>query len=174
MDENTSNARQVEALMALAQLKRQAKSGANNFYWIAALSVVNSLIALFGGGVSFVIGLGLTQVIDGFAFLLAQDLPDATVLIKGIGLALSIGISALFALFGYLSGKGQRWAFIAGMVLYAGDALLLLFFQDWWGVGFHLFLLFGLFGGLQALRKLQSMLPQVSADIPFSKDVGYN
>ena len=46
-------------------LLAQLKSGANWFYWIAGLSVVNSLIFAFGGHTSFIAGLGLTQLIDG-------------------------------------------------------------------------------------------------------------
>ncbi|OQY32470.1 MAG: hypothetical protein B6I38_04565 [Anaerolineaceae bacterium 4572_5.1] len=174
MNENISDEQQVNAMMALANLKRQVKVGANNFYWIAALSVVNSVISIFDGGVSFVIGLGFTQLIDGLAFWIAQDFPDANTLIRAIGIVMSIAVAGLFALFAYFGGKGHRWAFIVGMVLYGLDGVLLLAFQDWWGVGFHLFLLWGLFGGLQALKKLQSLLPKAPADSAFPSDLGYD
>src|SRR5690349_21130602 len=41
--------------------------GANWFYWIAGLSLVNSAIFAFGGQVSFILGLSYTQVIDVFS-----------------------------------------------------------------------------------------------------------
>src|SRR5574340_77246 len=41
-------------------------NGANWFYWIAGLSVVNSVIVLFGGAWYFLVGLGATQFVDGF------------------------------------------------------------------------------------------------------------
>lgn len=36
---------------------QQAKSGANWFFWIAGMSIFNSLIQLLGGSLNFVIGL---------------------------------------------------------------------------------------------------------------------
>ena len=42
----------------------QLKNGANWFYWIAGLSLVNSAIFAFGGHVSFIAGLAYTQIID--------------------------------------------------------------------------------------------------------------
>ena len=35
----------------------QLKSGANWFYWIAGLSLINSAIFVFGGNVNFIAGL---------------------------------------------------------------------------------------------------------------------
>ena len=157
---NSQNAQELNALMALVNLQKRVKSGASNFYWIFALSVINSLGAVFNLGVSFVIGLGVTQVVDAFALVIAEGLPEYNALVRTFGVVLSIGISAIFAAFGYLAAKGHRWAFITGMVIYSLDALVLFAFQDWFGFGFHLFLLWGLFSGLQALKQLQAILPK--------------
>ena len=154
-----NNSQELNALMALAQLQKQVKSGASNFYWIAALSVINSLGAIFNLGVSFVIGLGVTQVVDALAMVISEGVSEYNTLVRTFGVILSIGISAIFAVFGYFAAKGHRWAFITGMVFYILDALVLFAFQDWFGFGFHIFLLWGLFSGFQALRKLQSLLP---------------
>jgi FtsH-binding integral membrane protein len=163
MNENTptpQNSQELNTLMALANLQKQVKSGASNFYWITALSIINSLGAVFNLGVSFVIGLGVTQVVDALAMVIGEGIPEQNALIRTLGVVLSIGISALFAIFGYLAAKGHRWAFVTGMVFYTLDALVLFAFQDWFGFGFHLFLLWGLFTGLQALKKLQALLPK--------------
>ncbi|MCF6277357.1 MAG: hypothetical protein L3J16_01205 [Anaerolineales bacterium] len=172
MDQSTPETQQVNMLMTLATLRRQLKSGANNFYWIAALSVINSVIALFGGTATFVIGLGFTQIIDGLTSLFAQDIPTADTAIRVFGIVFSIGISGVFATFGFFGGKGRLWAFWAGMVLYALDGLLLLAFQDWLGFGFHIFLLWGPFNGIKALKKLQSFLPEIPIDMSFPQDMG--
>ncbi len=171
MNETSPNSQELNALMALASLQKQVKGGASNFYWIAALSVINSLGAVFDLGVSFVIGLGVTQIVDGLAIGIADGIPEYSAIIRTFGVILSIGISALFAIFGYFAAKGHRWAFITGMVFYTLDALVLLAFQDWFGFGFHLFLLWGLFGGFQALKKLQTFLPK-SVDPAFPSDIG--
>ena len=163
---------QANQLLAVANLVRRVKIGGNNFYWIAGLSVVNSLITAFGGGITFVIGLGITQVIDAFALVFSQEAPDGALIFKGIGVVLSIVISAIFAIFGFFAGKAQRWAFITGMVLYGLDSLLILFFKDWIGFLFHLYFMWGLWNGLQALNQLQKLLPASGTTAEFPQDIG--
>jgi len=155
----------------MAGLVRRAKAGANNFYWIGGLSVVNSLITAFGGGVTFVIGLAITQIVDGIAIGAGKALPDAALIVKIIGLAISVGISGVIALFGYFAGNGKRWAFITGMILYGFDALVMLLVQDWIAFAFHLYFLYGLYNGLQALNQLQKSLPSTQPDFPKSMGI---
>jgi len=148
------------AMAAVAELTRRMKSGASNFYWIAALSVVNSILSIAGTGTYFVIGLAVTLLVDGMAIGVAEMAPEAALIVKIIGLVVSIMVSAVVALFGFFAIKGNRWAFITGMVLYGLDGLLMLVFQDWIGILFHAFFLWGLFGGLRALGQLQHLMPQ--------------
>ncbi len=163
---------QANTMMALANLGRAVKGGANNFYWIAGLSVVNSLISIFNGGVTFVVGLGLTQIVDALAFVLARDVPNGAIIFKVIDLVLSVVISGVFALFGLFAGKAHRWAFITGMVLYALDGLILLAFKDWLGFFFHLYFLWGIWSGLQALNKLKQVMPASQAVSDFPANIG--
>ena len=46
------------------RLAQRVKSSANWFYWIAGLSVVNSIVVHTGSSWSFIAGLGITQLID--------------------------------------------------------------------------------------------------------------
>jgi hypothetical protein len=151
---------------AIAEITRRMKRGANNFYWIAALSVINSILSMTGSGTYFVIGLAVTLIADGMTVGLSQSMPDASMIIKIIGLLLSILIAGIFALFGFFAGQGKRWAFLVGMVLYGLDGLIMLAFADWIGVLFHGFFLWGLFGGWRALGELQKMSPQKQTDFP--------
>lgn len=152
-----------EADQSLAALH----NGTAWFFWIAGLSLVNAAITRTGSDLSFVVGLGATQVIDALAIVAAEELPDAGLLLQGIGLALSLGATALFALFGWLGRRQHAWAIILGMVLYALDGLLFVFLQSWLSVGFHVFALVAIFGGLRALFALRrlaaSPLDSVSA-----------
>ncbi|MBI5839034.1 MAG: hypothetical protein HZB19_02930 [Chloroflexi bacterium] len=163
---------QANLLLAVANLARRAKVGANNFYWIAALSVINSVISASNGSVSFVVGLGATQIVDALANAFAVEAPDGALIFKGIGIVLSVLISAVFALFGFFAGKMHRWAFITGMIFYALDALLLLLFQDWIGFLFHLYFLWGLWNGLQALAQLQKLAPPAQTVSDFPQNIG--
>ena len=161
----------AKTLLAAAGFARRVKTGANDFYWIGGLSVLNSFISMLEGGLTFVIGLGLTQLVDAFARIFSNDVPDGALIFKVIGLVISVGIASIFAMFGYFAGKGERWAFIVGMILYALDALLLLVFTDWIGFFFHLYFLWGLWNGLKALDQLKKLsLPAAdSAAIEFPK-----
>src|SRR5438067_7750738 len=40
------------------------RGGASWFYWIGALSIINTLVAMSGNGTRFIFGLGITQFID--------------------------------------------------------------------------------------------------------------
>jgi hypothetical protein len=167
--------RQAARMNTITRLATSVRNGISNFYWIAAMSIINSLVSFFGGGVYFVIGLGATLFIDGFASAIVKDLPQYATIVIVIRFLLTLGIAGLFALFGYLGIKGQRWAIITGMVLYALDAILMLAFQDWLAVAFHAFFLWGLWNGLRASDQLRKLLLQSQPRPPqttFPADIG--
>src|SRR5215207_8255302 len=80
------------------ELINRARGGANWFYWIAGLSVVNSLIFLFGGNLSFFAGLGVTQIIDQIVFQLSPG--EGLGIIKVIGFAFDLIVAGVFLLCG--------------------------------------------------------------------------
>ena len=134
------------------KLENQFKNGANWFYWIAGLSVINSMILSFGGEISFIVGLGITQLVDAIAWEFRNS---GGLNLDFIFFTASLLISGIFVLFGYLSRKKIMGIYIAGMILYALDGLIFLLVSDWLSAGFHLFVLFSLFGGLKALRVIR-------------------
>ena len=154
----------------LAEIKQRMKRGANNFYWIAALSVINSILSMTGSATYFVIGLAVTLIADGITIGLSQSLPDAALIVKIIGLVVSILIAGVFALFGFFASQGKRWAFLVGMILYGVDGLIMLAFADWIGVLFHAYFLWGLFGGWRALGELEKKSSQ--RQMAFPQDIG--
>lgn len=151
---------------AMAELTRRMKSGANNFYWIAALSVINSLVIEFGGNSYFVVGLAATLIVDTFFVELANSFAEGALVVKLIGLAISIFVAGIFALFGLFANRGKNWAFLVGMALYVLDSLLMLAFQEWMGLVFHGLFLFGLFSGWRALSELKKLTPPNPTDFP--------
>jgi hypothetical protein len=134
-----------QAAAAMAQMK----SGASWFYWVAVLSMVNSVSAFAGSTWRFILGLGVTQLIDEFG----NSLGTAG---KGVALGLDLLAAGVLVLFGIFGNKGHAWAFIVGMILFALDGVLFLLVQDWLGVGFHAFILFCLFRGFMACRELKA------------------
>jgi len=156
----------VDQQSVIAVLMRRMRAGASNFYWIAALSAINTILALVQSETRFVVGLAITQFVDAFAYLVGQEVPEARTILLVVAFVVDLVVIGIIVLFGYLSGKGRRWAFITGMILYAVDALLMLIFQDWLAFGFHLFFMWGLYGGLRALNELQKFLPPKPSEFP--------
>ncbi|HEY6305150.1 MAG TPA: hypothetical protein VI488_01670 [Candidatus Angelobacter sp.] len=116
--------------------KAGIKRGASWFDWIAAFSVINSVISLFNGGIRFVLGLGVTEVVN----YEAQRTGGSSG--QMIGFAVTVVVAAFFWLMGRFAKQGQRWALILGMFLYLLDAGLLLMMQLWLSVAFHAYALF--------------------------------
>ena len=125
-------------------LESQRRNGAQWFYWVAALSLINCVVALTGAQWRFILGLGVTQVVQELS-------PGAAAVTAGL---VSLAVIGLFAFIGYQAVKGRGWAFITGMALYALDGAIFLLVQDWVGVGFHAFALVMIGRGYAASREL--------------------
>jgi len=136
--------------IAYSQVAQGYRSGVKWFYWIAALTIITSFIAFFGGGIRFLISMGITQFIDA----VAHELGGAA---QVVALVLDLIATAVFALFGYLAGKKMLWAYIVGMVIFLLDGLLSLALADVVGVIAHAVVLFFLFRGFQAGQQLISL-----------------
>jgi hypothetical protein len=132
-----------------ATAKRFA-AGAQWFYWIAGLSMINSIIQISGGQWRFIFGLGIV------------DLAEAVVQAANLGLGghifafmFALTAAAVFCLFGYLSRLKMRWPFYVGMTLYTLDALLLLLLGDYLSAAVHGFVLYQMFNAVRAIKSLQ-------------------
>ena len=129
-------------------LEAQRRRGANWFYWIAGLSFVNAVLALSGQGWRFLLGLGITQLV--------QELAHRS---GGTGLKAGIVGIAMIVVFGVLGERavaGYRWAFVLGMALYALDGCVFLVVRDWPALAFHVFALVMIGRGYVAARRLPS------------------
>ena len=133
-----------------ATLAASARAGASWFYWVAALSVINSVITLSGGHVSFLAGLSLSQVADAIAAHLGFVGPY-------FSLGTSLMLAFFFCGFGYLTTHGSRAAFLTGMVVYALDGLIFLLVPAYLPAGFHAFVLFNMIVGWNARQKLAKL-----------------
>lgn len=153
--ENQQNTNQVDA-GAVSDSIMQMRSGANWFYWIAALSLINSIILISGGQWNFIVGLGITQVIDGVMREISQT--DGFSAFSVVALMIDVLIAGLFALFAFFGGRGSVLAFVVGIFFYVLDALLYIFVGDYLAAGFHAFALFFIVRGLMAAVAFNSAL----------------
>lgn len=136
-------------------LDNKIRNGTNWFFWIAGLSLLNTILYLFGSTLTFVIGLGATQIVDGFMSVLAREFGQGWTIIRFIGLAIDVCIAGIFVLFGVLGRKRYRWSIIIGIILYAVDGILALLFKDFFGVAFHAWALFGIASSLKSIKELE-------------------
>jgi hypothetical protein len=112
-------------------LDKKIKTGGAWLYWIAGLSIVNSVIILSGSNWGFVLGLTLTQVFDFVCRGIAAEFGWGA---KIFALVLDLAIAGFFVALGVLARRRRTWPFIVGLVLYGIDTLLTLFTGIWLGL----------------------------------------
>jgi len=148
--QSSERAAQVDQRIAVSKMvtAARARAGAKWFYWVAGLSMINSILVITGGNLHFVVGLGITSVVDGLAKRAGSAGSVLDIIINGC-------VAGVFVLFGTFAVKAHKWAFLFGMTLYAFDGLLLLGVKDFLGVAFHAYVLFALYRGYTAAQQVQ-------------------
>ncbi|RLT07875.1 MAG: hypothetical protein DWI21_08940 [Planctomycetota bacterium] len=139
-------------------------AGANWFFWIAALSLVNTAMAHGGGDRHFIIGLSITAIVDGIAQEIGKQQPQAASLAMGIAIGFSICTAVVVVLVGWLSRKRLLWVFGIGMGLYLLDGLAYLAFGDFLSAGFHAYALFSMSRGFNAYRQMTKLETALEAE----------
>ncbi len=135
-------------------LTNQLHSGAGWFYWIAGLSLVNTIVFFANANISFVYGLGITEVTNAIVPYL---FPNGVI----VAAILDAAFILLFIVLGRLSHNRKIWAFITGMVLYGLDTLFFILVQDWLSILFHIFALYGMYRGLKAHKLLVQLESEI-------------
>ncbi|HEY7797336.1 MAG TPA: hypothetical protein VIA80_01120 [Hyphomonadaceae bacterium] len=115
-------------------------SAARWFWWIAGLSLVNTVLFYMKSDTSFVIGLGLTTVASVFFQMT-------------VALVFIVATLAFYAYIGYVAQRGVAWAFYIGLAVYVFDALIFVYFEDWMSVAFHGLAIFFIMKGVMQLRE---------------------
>ena len=156
-------AAKMQAGMRDVYLKEAYNAVGSNFYTIAVLSIINSVIALFKGNIYFPVGLGLTQIVDVFASALSQEAGSSIFLI--IGFVIDLFILGIVAVFGFFIKRKVKWLIPVGSVLYLLDGLILLVFQDWFGAGFHAYFLYRIWTSWKAIGSLTAAVPESAIEV---------
>lgn len=148
----------IRMLEAKARSEKQIRGGASWFYWIAGLSMLNSFLMWLGWNITFLIGLAVTQVIDGFIHAVGAELGvEGNVIIGLIALMLDAVAAGVFVVFGYFARKKHKWSFVVGMVLYGLDGVVFLMFGEIASFAFHVLGLIGLYTGIKGLKQLKEV-----------------
>lgn len=120
--------------------ERLVRVGAGWFATIAALSMINSVLSMSGAGIRFIFGLGIAQFIDALAHQAGQTGFALDLVINGF-------VAGVFVVFWRFARKGEQWAFMVGMALYALDGAVMLYFKDILAVAFHAYALYRMYSG---------------------------
>ncbi len=134
----------VQVAAATAALDQRIRSGASWFYWIAALSLINSFLIMAKQTWGFAIGLGITREID-------HRLSNTPLVAFGLDLV----ATGLMALFGHFAIKRHAWAFIIGLALLVLDTALTVYQQAWISVAFHGWAIISILMAFKASRELE-------------------
>lgn len=140
------------------RLENQIKGGGSWFFWIAGMSVLNTVLSITGDTITFVVGLGFTQVVSGIATGIIDNIGNGSqaTMLNLIAFLINLAVAVVFAVFGIFARKGRKWAFITGMVLYLLDTGIFIWAADWMSLIFHALALFGLYSGMAAIGKLKT------------------
>ncbi len=98
----------------------------------------------------FIFGLGVTEIVDAIG-------RQSGTTGSALGLVVNVFIGGVFLLFWNFARKGEKWAFLAGMGLYAVDGLILVPFKDYLGLAFHAYALFRIYNGMQGVPALENL-----------------
>jgi hypothetical protein len=153
-------------------LLQQGANGANWFYWIAGLSLANSVVMLVGGNFVFVVGLAVTGIADQIALVVAQKTPEAALIAKLVAFVWAVVVAGIVAGIGKLAGRRYMAVYAIGMALYLVDGLLFLVLASWLSAAFHVYALFMLARGFKAFRQLQAIDNRLAQNTSFAIDVG--
>jgi hypothetical protein len=121
------------------------REAARWFFWIVALTVMDSLFAVLGSQIHRFTGLGATDLVDRFTGVRS---------IAHVMANTWLGTPFLFL--GFWALEGQRTAFTIGLGLYACDTALLVAAHDYFSLPFHAFVLYQLYLGYAALGRSSS------------------
>jgi hypothetical protein len=131
--------------MNIDEAVQTVRASAYSFFAIAILSIINSFLA--SKGVFFIIGLAITQIIDGVVLSFTGEL----------NYFISLLAPLLFIIIGFFSAKRSRLAFIVGAIIYFFDGLLYLYFQEWLAAGFHVYILYKLYKGYNTISEYKEL-----------------
>ena len=153
-----------EADLQRYKLTTQMQNGASWFFWIAGFSLINFLLIVFGAEINFIVGLGVTTLSAVMFHVVSQNIQGNLALLANIVcFVVTLAAAGTFIGLGAVARRGHIWAFCVGMFLYACDGLIFVWLEDWLSVGFHVFALFCLYGGLTAARQLIQVEPSPAA-----------
>lgn len=134
-------------------LIQKTVGGFSWFKWIAGLSLVNTVVnVVFHGNISFIFGLGLTQVVDAAGASYAVSSGQMAIY---IALGINFIIAGAFFIAGRLAINGKLWAAYTALVIYVLDSLIFLLVTDYLSIAVHAYASFQIIQALISYNRLK-------------------
>ena len=127
-----------------SDLRADSRSDANYFFWAAGLAALGS--GLLPVRLNVFVSIGVVDLLTRYGQPLGPLYPVAVYNMAVIWGGVMLGL-------GFAARNGQRWAFLAGIVLYGTDMIALMVMFSLWAFGVHAFFVLKWFQG-QALKDL--------------------
>lgn len=146
-----------QAAAHLAGLLKAHSRGANWFFWIVGLSLVNAVLISFGSDRVLAIGLNATMIMDyGIKDEISKSAAHAAGLhvVQGV---FDLVVLGFYAFCGLMAMRGKSWAFYLGMTAFALDTVLSAIGMDVIGGLIHAWALFTMWQGVKALGQLNAL-----------------
>jgi len=129
----------------LADLRSDSRSDANYFFLAAGLSALGT--GLLPVRLNLLVSIGTVDLLTLYGRPLGPLYPLVVYTAAAMWLLVMLGL-------GVAGRSGQRWAFLAGIALYATDMIALILTFSLWAFGVHAFFVFKWFQGQKALKDL--------------------
>ncbi len=128
-----------------ADLRSDCRDDANYFFWAAGLSALGT--GLLPVRLNLLVSIGTVDLLTLYGRSLGPFYPLAVFSLAAMWLLVMLGL-------GFAGRSGHRWAFLAGIAIYAADMIALIVTFSLWAFGVHAFFVFKWFQGQKALKDL--------------------
>ena len=128
-----------------ADLRSDCRDDANYFFWAAGLSALGT--GLLPVRLNLLVSIGTVDLLTLYGRPLGPFYPLAVFSLAAMWLLVMLGL-------GFAGRSGHRWAFLAGIAIYAADMIALIVTFSLWAFGVHAFFVFKWFQGQKALKDL--------------------
>jgi 4-hydroxybenzoate polyprenyltransferase len=130
-----------------ADLLAESRNNANYFFIAAVLAGIGCGLFLFR--LNFLVSIGAYELLTIYGRETIRQNPL-------LGYAAGVVWAAILVGLGFAARKGYRWAFLAGVALYAGDMIALAITFSVFSIGVHGFFVLKWFQGQKALEDLKA------------------
>lgn len=126
------------------------------FKWIAGLSLINTLLMIFGSNISFIFGLASNIFLYAFGVELFGEYSIIT-------LSAQLIFPVIYFLLYRMNKSMKKWPIIVGVVLYGLDALLYLLIDDMLSILFHAYVMYSVLKSFWEIDQFKETLSKLEA-----------